>query len=142
MRGRRDTAFRPVRNNDLILGAVGQLQFEVVAFRLQDEYGVQCAFEAIGVQTARWVQAARSDKLAEFRSKAHDNLAVDHSGALVYLAPSRVNLGADAGALAGSALPRDPRESGYPGAVRAWLARGPRCRGRCTTGPIPPSPPR
>ena len=37
--------FRPVRNNDLILGAVGQLQFEVVAFRLQDEYGVQCAFE-------------------------------------------------------------------------------------------------
>ena len=31
-------------------------------------------------------------KLAEFRTKAHDNLAVDHSGALVYLAPSRVNL--------------------------------------------------
>ncbi len=34
--------FRPLRNNDLILGAVGQLQFDVVAFRLQDEYGVQC----------------------------------------------------------------------------------------------------
>ena len=33
--------FRPLRNNDLILGAVGQLQFDVVAFRLQDEYAVQ-----------------------------------------------------------------------------------------------------
>src|SRR6187402_1536609 len=84
--------FKPLRNNDMILGAVGQLQFEVVAFRLQDEYGVQCAFEGISVHTARWVQGEER-KLAEFRSKAHDNLAVDHSGALVYLAPSRVNLG-------------------------------------------------
>jgi peptide chain release factor 3 len=83
--------FRPLRNNELILGAVGQLQFEVVAFRLQDEYSVQCAFEGIGVQTARWVQGDEK-KLAEFRIKAHDNLAVDHSGALVYLAPTRVNL--------------------------------------------------
>jgi peptide chain release factor 3 len=84
--------FRPVRNNELILGAVGQLQFEVVAFRLQDEYSVQCAFEPIGVHTARWVTGDER-KLAEFRTKAHDNIAVDHSGALVYLAPSRVNLG-------------------------------------------------
>ena len=49
--------FRPLRNSDLILGAVGQLQFEVVAFRLQDEYGVQCAFDNIAVYTARWVSA-------------------------------------------------------------------------------------
>ena len=84
--------FKPIRNNDLILGAVGQLQFEVVAFRLQDEYGVQCAFETIGVHTARWVYAQDARKLEEFRSKAHDNLAIDHSGSLVYLAPSRVNL--------------------------------------------------
>jgi peptide chain release factor 3 len=84
--------FKPVRNNDLILGAVGQLQFEVVAFRLQDEYGVQCAFEGVTVATARWVESADEKRLAEFRTKAHDNLAVDHAGALVYLAPSRVNL--------------------------------------------------
>jgi peptide chain release factor 3 len=83
--------FRPVRNNDMILGAVGQLQFEVVAFRLQDEYGVQCAFEGIGVQTARWVTGDEK-KLAEFRTRAHDNLAIDHAGQMVYLAPSRVNL--------------------------------------------------
>jgi peptide chain release factor 3 len=84
--------FRPLRNNDQILGAVGQLQFEVVAFRLQDEYAVQCAFEPIGVHTARWVYCDDERKLAEFRTKAYDHLAVDHSGALVYLAPSRVNL--------------------------------------------------
>src|ERR1700741_2200648 len=84
--------FKPLRNNDLILGAVGQLQFEVVAFRLQDEYSVQCVFDAITVHTARWITAKSEQKLEEFRVKAHDNLAVDHSGALVYLAPSRVNL--------------------------------------------------
>jgi peptide chain release factor 3 len=85
--------FRPLRNNDQILGAVGPLQFEVVAFRLQDEYAVQCAFEPIGVHTARWVYCDDERKLAEFRTKAYEHLAVDHGGALVYLAPSRVNLG-------------------------------------------------
>jgi peptide chain release factor 3 len=84
--------FRPLRNNDQILGAIGQLQFEVVAFRLQDEYSVQCAFEPISVHTARWIQCADDKRLEEFRNKAYDNLALDHSGALVYLAPSRVNL--------------------------------------------------
>jgi peptide chain release factor 3 len=84
--------FKPVRNNDLILGAVGQLQFEVVAFRLADEYSVQCTFEPIAVHTARWLYASDARKLDEFRSKAHDNLAIDHSGAPVYLAPTRVNL--------------------------------------------------
>jgi len=84
--------FKPLRNNDMILGAVGQLQFEVVAFRLQDEYGVQCVFDNIAVHTARWIRCKDERKLEEFRAKAYDNLGLDHSGALVYLAPSRVNL--------------------------------------------------
>jgi peptide chain release factor 3 len=84
--------FKPLRNNDLVLGAVGQLQFEVVAFRLQDEYAVACVFDTVAVHTARWVYCDEEKHLEEFRTKAYDNLAVDHSGALVYLAPSRVNL--------------------------------------------------
>ncbi len=84
--------FKPVRNNDLILGSVGQVQFEVVAFRLEDEYGVQCAFEPVSVHTARWIDSQDGRKLEEFRSRAHENLALDHAGALVYLAPTRVNL--------------------------------------------------
>jgi peptide chain release factor 3 len=85
--------FKPLRNNDLILGAIGQLQFEVVAFRLQDEYSVQCVFEPINVAAARWVDLKDEKRLQEFRNKAYDNLAVDHAGELVYLAPTRVNLG-------------------------------------------------
>jgi len=84
--------FKPLRSKDLILGAVGPLQFEVVAFRLQDEYGVQCVFDPVTIHTARWVDGAQARKLEEFRSPAHEHLALDHGGALVYLAPSRVNL--------------------------------------------------
>jgi peptide chain release factor 3 len=84
--------FRPLRSNDLILGAVGQLQFDVVAYRLKDEYGVDCRFEQVQVHTARWIDCDDAKKLAEFRQKAEDNLAVDHGEALVYVAPTRVNL--------------------------------------------------
>ncbi|MCU0758157.1 MAG: peptide chain release factor 3 [Steroidobacteraceae bacterium] len=103
--------FRPLRNNDQILGAVGQLQFEVVAFRLQDEYAVQCTFEPIGVHTARWVHCDDEKMLAEFRTKAHDHLALDHYGGLVYLAPSRVNLGLTQERWPGVAF-RETREQG------------------------------
>jgi len=84
--------FKPLRNAELILGAIGQLQFEVVAFRLQDEYAVSCVFDKIAVHSARWVSCDDEDKFEEFRERCFDNLALDHSGALVYLAPSRVNL--------------------------------------------------
>ncbi len=84
--------FRPLRNNDLIVGAVGVLQFDVVAFRLKNEYGVDCTFEAVNVATARWVSSKDPRKLDQFRTKARDNLAVDGGGNLTYLAPTRVNL--------------------------------------------------
>lgn len=84
--------FKPLRNNDLILGAVGPLQFDVVAHRLRDEYKVECQFEPITVATARWIEARDEEKLFEFRRRAHDNLALDHSDRLVYIAPTRINL--------------------------------------------------
>jgi peptide chain release factor 3 len=84
--------FMPLRNNDLIVGAVGTLQFEVVAFRLRDEYKVDCVYEPVNVYTARWIECDDAKKLEEFRAKAHDNLALDGSGHLAYLAPTRVNL--------------------------------------------------
>ncbi len=84
--------FKPMRNNDLILGAVGPLQFEVVAHRLRDEYKVECHFESINVATARWVECEDAKMLGDFERKAHDNLALDHSDSLVYIAPTRVNL--------------------------------------------------
>ncbi len=84
--------FKPMRNNDLILGAVGLLQFDVVAFRLQEEYGVECVFDSIPVATARWVECSDAKRLEEFKNKAFDNLAVDHAGSLVYVAPTLINL--------------------------------------------------
>ncbi len=84
--------FRPLTTNDLIVGAVGSLQFDVVAFRLQAEYGVDCQFEPVGVSTARWVYCDDEKRLAQFQDRQQENLAKDVSGALAYIAPSRVNL--------------------------------------------------
>jgi peptide chain release factor 3 len=84
--------FRPLIGNDLILGAVGPLQFEVAAFRLRDEYGVEAVFESVGVVAARWVRCDDRAHLDEFAKKLTVNVARDHSGALVYLAPSTVSL--------------------------------------------------
>ena len=83
--------FRPLMSNDLILGAVGTLQFDVVAYRLKDEYSVDASFEPVTVALARWVHGS-AKKLEEFREKAANNLAIDAAGELVYLAPTRVNL--------------------------------------------------
>jgi peptide chain release factor 3 len=84
--------FRPLKNNDLILGAVGVLQFDVAAYRLKDEYGVEAIVEPVSVQTARWVNCDDPKMLEQFKTKAHDNLALDGDDQLVYLAPTRVNL--------------------------------------------------
>ena len=84
--------FRPLKNNDLILGAVGVLQFDVAAHRLKDEYGVEAIVEPIQVSTARWVQCDDAKMLEQFRDKAYANLALDGDDELVYLATSRVNL--------------------------------------------------
>lgn len=83
--------FRPIHNSDQILGAVGVLQFDVVAHRLQYEYGVQCQFEGINIAVARWVVGADKD-IEELKRKAGHYVAIDNAGMLSYLAPSMVNL--------------------------------------------------
>ena len=84
--------FRPLTNNDLIVGAVGILQFDVVAHRLKHEYNVECQFENVNVATARWVTSKDEKKFEEFKKKAQDNLAIDAGDNLTYIAPTRVNL--------------------------------------------------
>ncbi|MEQ9395681.1 peptide chain release factor 3 [Haliea sp.] len=84
--------FAPLNNADLIVGAVGQLQFDVVVYRLADEYKVEAMYEPVNVYTARWVHCSDARKLEEFRKKAADQLSIDGGGHLTYLAPTRVNL--------------------------------------------------
>ncbi len=84
--------FKPLNNNDLIVGAIGVLQFDVVVHRLKDEYNVECLFEPVNVATVRWVECDDDKMLEEFKRKAADHLAIDGGGDLAYIAPTRVNL--------------------------------------------------
>jgi peptide chain release factor 3 len=84
--------FRPTASNDLILGAVGILQFDVAAYRLRNEYGVDAVFENVNVHTARWVDCDDARMLADFTRHLQNHLAEDGAGQLVYLAPTRVSL--------------------------------------------------
>lgn len=84
--------FRPLQNNDLIVGAVGVLQFDVVVARLKSEYNVEAIYEGVNVATARWVECADAKKLEEFKRKNQSNLALDGGDNLAYIAPTMVNL--------------------------------------------------
>ena len=84
--------YKPLNNNDLILGAVGVLQFEVVKHRLKAEYNVDCNFEHVNVKTARWVECDNEKELNKFKDRHSTNLALDHAGDLAYIASSSVNL--------------------------------------------------
>ncbi len=84
--------FKPMNSHEIILGAVGMLQFDVVAFRLKHEYNVDCGYETVNVAAARWVTCEDPKELEKFKNKVSDCLALDGADQLVYLAPTRVNL--------------------------------------------------
>lgn len=84
--------FRPLADNRIILGAIGPLQFEVVAHRLQFEYQVACVYESVHIATIRWVEAPNAKALKDFEDKYRAQLAWDGGNRLVYLAPTQINL--------------------------------------------------
>lgn len=84
--------FRPLISNDLIVGAVGVLQFDVVVHRLKSEYKVEAIYENVQVATARWVYGNDVKKFEEFKRKAEHNLALDGGDNLAYIAPTMANL--------------------------------------------------
>ncbi len=84
--------FRPLINNDLIVGAVGVLQFDVVVHRLRSEYKVEAVYEPVNVATARWVDCSDAVKFEAFKVKCGDNIALDGGDNFTYIAPTMVNL--------------------------------------------------
>jgi len=84
--------FAPLVDNTLLIGAVGQLQFEVVEHRLKAEYNVDAVFERAGIHTARWVNCSDAAHLAEFVKANINRLAKDVDGNYAYLADTGVNL--------------------------------------------------
>ncbi|HEY7901102.1 MAG TPA: peptide chain release factor 3 [Caulobacteraceae bacterium] len=84
--------FRPDIGADFIVGAVGQLQFEVMSDRLEGEYGLDVAFEAAPFAEARWL-AGPAAAVADFASKHRTAMASDIDGATVFLAKSAWEIG-------------------------------------------------
>lgn len=84
--------FKPVSGGDLILGAVGELQFDVVASRLMGEYGVDAIFDGTNITCARWVACDDKRMLADFEKALLHNVAYDAANNMAYLAPNSVNL--------------------------------------------------
>ena len=84
--------FKPVSGGDLILGAVGVLQFDVVASRLMGEYGVDAVFDGTNTTSARWVTCDDKKMLADFEKALSHNVAYDAASNMAYLAPNSVNL--------------------------------------------------
>ena len=84
--------FRPIMSNDLIVGAVGVLQFDVVVSRLKHEYNVDAIYENVQVSTARWVISDDAKAIEELKDKVPQALALDGGDNLTYLASSNVNL--------------------------------------------------
>jgi peptide chain release factor 3 len=84
--------FSPLIDNALLIGAVGQLQFEVVEHRLKAEYGVDAVFERAGIHTARWITCPDANHLNEFIKANQGRLAKDVDDNYAYLADTGVNL--------------------------------------------------
>ncbi len=84
--------FSPLVDNTPLIGAVGQLQFEVVEHRLKAEYGVDAVFERAGIHTARWITCPDVAHFNEFIKANQARLAKDVDGNYAYLADTGVNL--------------------------------------------------
>ena len=77
-------------NNRKVIGTVGQLQFEVIQYRLENEYGAKCRWEPISLYKACWVEAmpGYESELEAFKKRKHQYMARDREGRDVFLADS------------------------------------------------------
>lgn len=79
-------------NNRKIIGTVGALQFEVIQYRLEHEYGAKCSYEPVNLHKACWITCDDEKAMKEFIQRRKRDLARDKHGQLVYLAESAWSL--------------------------------------------------
>ena len=84
--------FRPTVGGSMLLGAIGQLQFEVVQHRLKSEYGVDCRLMPSSFVGARWITADKPEDLRRFIDRNPGKLAYDVADTLAYLLTSPYDL--------------------------------------------------
>ena len=75
-------------NGRKIIGTVGQLQFEVIEYRLEHEYGAKSRWEPINLYKACWIESDDKEELEDFKRRKQQNMAKDHQGRDVFLAES------------------------------------------------------
>ncbi len=75
-------------NGRKIIGTVGQLQFEVIQYRLLHEYGAQCRWEPINLYKACWIESDDAAQLSDFKKRKFQYMAHDKEGRDVFLAES------------------------------------------------------
>ncbi len=73
-------------NGRKIIGTVGALQFEVIQYRLEHEYGAACRWEAANIHKACWIESDNKEQLEDFRKRKYNQLALDKHGREVFLA--------------------------------------------------------
>ena len=75
-------------NNRRIIGTVGQLQFEVIQYRLENEYNAKCRWEPASLYKACWIESDDNAELEEFKKRKFQYMAKDREGRDVFLADS------------------------------------------------------
>ena len=75
-------------NGRKIIGTVGQLQFEVIQYRLEHEYNAKCRFEPLQMHKACWIESDDPKVLTEFKKRKHQKMAKDKLGRDVFMADS------------------------------------------------------
>ncbi len=75
-------------NNRKLIGTVGQLQFEVIQYRLLHEYGASCRWEPVHLYKACWIESDDEEALNAFKHRKHQFMAKDKDGRDVFLADS------------------------------------------------------
>lgn len=75
-------------NNRRIVGTVGQLQFEVIQYRLEHEYNAKCRWEPVSLYKACWIEAEDEKELEDFKKRKYQYMAKDMEGRDVFLADS------------------------------------------------------
>ena len=73
-------------NGRKIIGTVGALQFEVIQYRLEHEYGAKCRYEPIQIYKACWIESDNQEQLEDFRKRKFNSMALDKRGREVFLA--------------------------------------------------------
>jgi peptide chain release factor 3 len=76
-------------NNRIIIGTVGALQFEVIQYRLEHEYGALCDYEPVSLFKACWISSEDDVAFKEFCKKRQQDIALDSKGRTVFLASSQ-----------------------------------------------------